>query len=69
MLIIYGFRLGGDLLLREVKIASYRSTMKKEIKDGADMLYLHRVYNAHSLCNVIQCGEIQTSYWIKEHKP
>ena len=31
---IYGVRLGGYLLIREVKSASYRNTMKTEIKDG-----------------------------------
>lgn len=34
---IYGMRLGGYLLIREIKSASYRSTMKKEIKDGSTM--------------------------------
>ncbi len=34
---IYGIRLGGYLLLREVKSASYRNTMKTEIKDGKTM--------------------------------
>lgn len=34
---IYGCRLGGYLLIRELKSASYRSTMKKEIKDGSTM--------------------------------
>ncbi len=34
---IYGMRLGGYLLIREVKSASYRSTMKREIKDGSTM--------------------------------
>ena len=34
---IYGCRLGGYLLIREIKSASYRNTMKKEIKDGSTM--------------------------------
>ena len=34
---IYGCRLGGYLLIREIKSASYRNTMKREIKDGKDM--------------------------------
>lgn len=37
LFIVYGCRLGGYLLIREIKSASYRSTMKKEIKDGSDM--------------------------------
>ena len=34
---VYGCRLGGYLLIREVKSASYRTTMKTEIKDGSTM--------------------------------
>lgn len=37
LFVIYGIRLGGYLLIREIKSASYRSTMKKEIKDGSTM--------------------------------
>lgn len=37
MLIIYGCRLGGYLLVREMKSASYQNTMKNDIKDGSDM--------------------------------
>ena len=34
---LYGCRLGGFLLIRELKSASYNSTMKTEIKDGKAM--------------------------------
>ncbi len=34
LFILYGIRLGGYLLIRELKSATYRSTMKNEIKDG-----------------------------------
>lgn len=37
LLAAYGLRLGGFLLLRELKSASYNTTMKKEIKDGSTM--------------------------------
>lgn len=37
LLVTYGLRLGGYLLFREIKSASYRNTMKKEIKDGKDL--------------------------------
>ncbi len=37
LLIIYGCRLGGYLLIREKRSASYQSTMKKDIKDGSNM--------------------------------
>ena len=40
LLMIYGLRLGGYLLLREVKSASYRNTMNKEIKDGKNMKFI-----------------------------
>ncbi len=37
LFVIYGCRLGGYLLLRELKSAAYRKTMKTEIKDGSSM--------------------------------
>ena len=37
LLIVYGCRLGGYLLIRERRSASYQNTMKHEIKDGSDM--------------------------------
>lgn len=37
LLIVYGCRLGGYLLIRERHSASYQNTMKHEIKDGSDM--------------------------------
>lgn len=37
LFIVYGCRLGGYLLVREIKSASYRKTMQKEIKDGSSM--------------------------------
>lgn len=43
LFLIYGCRLGGYLLIREVKSASYRSTMKKEIKDGSSMKMVAKV--------------------------
>lgn len=43
LFLIYGCRLGGYLLIREVKSASYRNTMKREIKDGSDMKMVAKV--------------------------
>lgn len=43
LLMIYGLRLGGYLLIRELKSASYRHTMKKEIKDGSTMKMVAKV--------------------------
>ena len=39
LFIIYGIRLGGYLLIRELKSAAYRGAMKKEIKDGSTMKF------------------------------
>lgn len=35
--IVYGVRLSGYLLVREMKSKSYQTTMKNDIKDGSDM--------------------------------
>lgn len=43
LFVVYGCRLGGYLLLREIKSASYRSTMKKEIKDGKSMKMVAKI--------------------------
>ena len=43
LFVIYGMRLGGYLLIREVKSISYRNTMKKEIKDGSTMKMVAKV--------------------------
>ena len=37
LLILYGCRLGGYLMIREKRSASYQNTMEHEIKDGSDM--------------------------------
>lgn len=37
ILILYGFRLSGYLLIRELRSKSYRTHMKTEIKDGSGM--------------------------------
>ena len=37
LFVVYGCRLGGYLLLRELRNASYRDHMKTEIKDGTNM--------------------------------
>ncbi|MBE6032961.1 MAG: DUF1295 domain-containing protein, partial [Clostridiales bacterium] len=39
LFIIYGFRLGLFLLVRELKSAGYNKTMKTEIKDGSTMKF------------------------------
>lgn len=39
LFVLYGFRLGGYLLYREVKSSAYNSKMKTEIKDGKSMTF------------------------------
>lgn len=57
---IYGCRLGGYLLIREIKSASYRSTMKKEIKDGSSMKLIAKVsiWVSCSLLYVLQVSPV-----------
>jgi steroid 5-alpha reductase family enzyme len=43
LFMVYGCRLGGYLLIREIKSASYRGTMKKEIKDGSTMKMVAKI--------------------------
>ena len=40
---IYGCRLSGYLLVREIKSASYQKTMKDEIKDGSSMKLILKI--------------------------
>lgn len=60
LFIIYGCRLGGYLLIREIKSASYRNTMKKEIKDGSDMKLVAKlsIWISCSLLYVLQVSPI-----------
>lgn len=43
LLVIYGCRLGGYLLMRERRSASYQATMKNEIKDGSSTPLLVKI--------------------------
>ncbi len=43
LMILYGCRLSGYLLVREIKSASYRKHMAKEIKDGSSMKFFVKV--------------------------
>ncbi len=43
ILILYGFRLSGFLLYREIQSSSYRKHMQTEIKDGSDMKFFVKV--------------------------
>lgn len=41
--IVYGCRLGGYLMIRERKSASYQKTMKNDIKDGSNMNFFLKI--------------------------
>ena len=43
LLILYGIRLSGYLLIREIKSSSYQKHMKTEIKDGSSMNFFVKV--------------------------
>ena len=43
LFIIYGCRLGFYLMIREMRSASYQSTMKNEVKDSSDMNFILKV--------------------------
>lgn len=43
LFVVYGLRLGGYLLIRELKSASYGAAMKKEIKDGKTMPLIAKI--------------------------
>lgn len=64
--IIYGLRLGGYLLVRERKSASYQKTMKNEIKDGADTKFILQVVVWVS-CAFLYCCEVSPIYFRLKH--
>lgn len=56
LLIIYGCRLGGYLMIRETKSKSYQNTMKTEIKDGSDMKFILKIV-VWASCALLYCCE------------
>ncbi len=57
---VYGCRLGGYLLIRELKSAAYRSAMKKEIKDGSTMKMVAKIsiWSSCALLYVLQVSPL-----------
>ena len=57
---VYGCRLGGYLLIRELKSAAYRSAMKKEIKDGSTMKMVAKIsiWTSCALLYVLQVSPL-----------
>lgn len=64
--IIYGGRLGGYLLIRERKSASYQNTMKNDIKDGSDMKLILKIVIWVS-CALLYCCEVSPIFFRLQH--
>lgn len=60
--IVYGCRLGGYLLVRERKSASYQKTMKDDIKDGSDMKFILKVVVWVS-CAFLYCCQVSPVFF------
>lgn len=60
LFVVYGCRLGGYLLIRELKSASYRDTMKREIKDGSGMKMIAKlsIWISCSVLYVLQVSPV-----------
>lgn len=62
LFIVYGCRLGGYLMIREMKSKSYQSTMKNEIKDGSDMKFVLKIL-VWAVCALLYCCEISPVFF------
>ncbi len=62
LLVVYGLRLGGYLLLREKRSASYQNTMKTEIKDGSGMNVVLKIV-VWVTCALLYCCEASPVYF------
>ena len=63
---VYGCRLGGYLLVREIKSASYQKTMKHEIKDGSGMKWYLKLVVWLS-CALLYCFEVAPVFFRMQH--
>lgn len=66
LLMIYGCRLGGYLLIRERKSASYQKTMKDDIKDGSDMNFILKVV-VWASCALLYCCQVSPVFFRLKH--
>ena len=64
--IIYGCRLGGYLMIREVRSTSYQATMKNEIKDGSSMNIILKIIVWIS-CALLYCCEVSPIFFRMKH--
>ncbi len=63
---IYGCRLGGYLLIRERKSASYQKTMKDDIKDGSDLKQILKI-TVWVSCALLYCCEVAPVFFRLQH--
>ena len=63
---IYGCRLGGYLMVREMKSASYKDTMKNDIKDGSSMNLVLKIVIWVS-CALLYCLEVSPAFFRMKH--
>lgn len=67
LFIVYGCRLGGYLMIREMRSASYQSTMKNEIKDGSDMKFILKIV-VWVTCALLYCCEVSPVFFRLENE-
>ena len=67
MCVVYGCRLGGDLMIREQKSASYQKTMKDDIKDGSDMKMILKII-VWASCALLYCCQVSPVFFRLLHK-
>ncbi len=67
LFMVYGCRLGGYLLLREKRSASYQATMKNDIKDGSDTGFFVKVIVWLS-CALLYCCEVSPVFFRLENQ-
>lgn len=64
--VIYGCRLGGYLMIREIKSTSYQATMKNDIKDGSSMNIVLKIVVWVS-CALLYCCEAAPIFFRMKH--
>ncbi len=69
LLVVYGCRLGGYLLVRERKSASYQNTMKNDIKDGSGMNFFLKVLVWASCALLYVCEASPVLFRLQNNAP
>ncbi len=69
LLVVYGCRLGGYLLVRERKSASYQNTMKNDIKDGSGMNFFLKVLVWASCALLYVCETSPVLFRLQNNAP